>query len=100
MILKSHESMSDARYQLKDHSQQQKSHSRIRSKFVIFSSEQMQNLQSIEHSVESQLIEVLNLKMSDIQLVSIENLIQMKLMTMKHRMKNNANEEPQHYTES
>jgi NADH:ubiquinone oxidoreductase subunit 3 (subunit A) len=50
--------------------------------------------------VESQLIEVMNMKMQMIQFVSIVNLIQMRLMKVIHKMKNRINEEFEQSKES
>jgi hypothetical protein len=44
-----------------------------------------------QHFVESQLIEVRNMKMQMIQFVSILNLIQMKVMKVIHILKNMMN---------
>jgi hypothetical protein len=63
------------------------------------------NLQNIpnkefQHSMESELIEVMNLQMQMIQFVPIVNLIQMKVMKVIDNMKNILNKEFQHWMES
>jgi hypothetical protein len=52
-----------------------------------------------QHWMESQLIEVMNLKMQMIQFVSIVNVIQMKWMKVIYMMKNKRNKEFQHLME-
>jgi hypothetical protein len=58
-----------------------------------------QNHQWVEHYVESQLIEVMKIKMQIIQYVSIVNLIQMKWMKVINNMKNMMNQECQYHVE-
>jgi hypothetical protein len=53
-----------------------------------------------QHWMESQLIEVMKLKMQMIQFVSIVILIQMKSMKVNNNMKNISNKEFQHLMES
>jgi hypothetical protein len=58
-------------------------------------SNKMKNIlsQEFEQWKESELIEVMNIKMLLIQFVSIVNLIQMKLMKVIYKMKNILNQE-------
>jgi DNA-directed RNA polymerase beta' subunit len=55
--------------------------------------------QEVQHGLESQLIEVMNLKMHMIQFGVIVNLIQMKRMKVIHSMKNTMNQEFQYHEE-
>jgi hypothetical protein len=56
--------------------------------------------QGFQLFLESELIEVMNLKMQKIQFESSVNLIQMKSMKVIHKMKNISNKEVQHCVES
>jgi hypothetical protein len=52
-----------------------------------------------QHFLESKLIEVMKMKMLQIQFVSTVNLIQMRLMKVIHKMKSMMNKEYQHFLE-
>jgi hypothetical protein len=65
---------------------------------VIHKMKNMMN-KEFQHYEESQLIEVMKMKMHLIQFVLIVNLIQMKLMKVIYMMKNNLNKEFQHLME-
>jgi hypothetical protein len=56
-------------------------------------------IQGFQHSVEFQLISVMNMKMFLIQLESIVNLIGMKFMKVIDNMRNAIIQEFQHYVE-
>jgi hypothetical protein len=52
-----------------------------------------------QHSIGSQLIEVMTMKMQMIQFVSIANLIRTRLIKMIHNVKNMTNKEIQYHME-
>jgi hypothetical protein len=57
-------------------------------------------IQEFEHSLESILTQVMNMKMHSIQFVLIVNLIQMKWMKVIHNMKNTPIQEFENSLES
>jgi hypothetical protein len=57
-------------------------------------------IQEFQHRTESQLIEVMKMKMQKVQFVSIMNLVRMKLMKGIDKMKNMTIQEFQHCAES
>jgi hypothetical protein len=65
---------------------------------VIHASQNMMN-QEFQHCLESQLIEVMNMKMHRIQFVLMVNLIQMKWMKVISTRKNMMNQESQYHEE-
>jgi hypothetical protein len=56
--------------------------------------------QEFQHCSESQLIEVMNMKMHSIQCALIVNLIQMKWMKVIYTRENMMNQDFQHFSES
>jgi hypothetical protein len=99
-ISRNYGSIYDLEHQPKKHSRKQISDCWSQSNKSTFPHRQMLIHRSIEHWMESQLIEVMNMKMHWSQFVLIVNLIQMKLMKVIHTMKNAMNQEFQHRVES
>jgi hypothetical protein len=71
----------------------------MKSMKVIYNSKNMMN-KEFQHSLESELIEVMNMKMQTIQFVLIVNLIQLKWVKVISTMKNMMIQEFQYHSES